>query len=229
MVVAHDLHMSEKGKERRGIRQVKFVKLLTVPAIALLSLILAVPAFAHEATIANLQSTCNSDHRVCFSFDVTTNDFDSTGRDVLVELFGPNSSTTPLETLTEHLAADTTSVHDCFKLDATNMTGLTIKIVKAHTTDDTDLSGTLTTDVDTSKCKASTPTPSTPTPTAPGTATPGGGGGAGTPTPTANTAVPLAQTGGFDYRFPLIGLALLVAGATLFVVSVSRGRSTNTK
>jgi len=82
------------------------------------------------------------------------------------------------------------------------------------------------------KCAAApTPTP-TPTATATPTATPTpGGGGSGTPTPSAsaNTTVALAQTGGFDFRYPLIGLVLLVAGGTLLVVSASRRRSSDTK
>ena len=82
-------------------------------------------------------------------------------------------------------------------------------------------------------CMQSTPTP-TPTPTATPTPTPtatptGGGNGAGSPTPTANTTAALAETGGFDFRYPLIGLVLLVAGGTLFVVSASRRRSAQTK
>jgi hypothetical protein len=63
------------------------------------------------------------------------------------------------------------------------------------------------------------PTPA-PTPTSTTTSTP-------TPTPTATAATTtLANTGGFDFRFPLIGLILLVAGGTLYVIGASRGRST---
>src|SRR5215831_12426889 len=92
-----------------GRRFVNFVKLLTVPAVLLLSGVMAVPAFGAEATISNLVVACNSDHRVCFSFDVATQDFDASGRDILVDLFDTNTSTV-LDTVTEHLAADTTSV-----------------------------------------------------------------------------------------------------------------------
>jgi hypothetical protein len=81
------------------------------------------------------------------------------------------------------------------------------------------------------KCAAA-PTP-TPTPTAPATPTPtpsgGSGGGSPSPSASANTTVALAQTGGFDFRYPLIGLVLLVAGGALFVVSASRGRSSAAK
>jgi hypothetical protein len=49
------------------------------------------------------------------------------------------------------------------------------------------------------------------------------------PTATATPAATLAGTGGFDFRFPLIGVTALVAGLALLLVSVSRGRSTPTK
>src|SRR5262249_2342567 len=62
-----------------GRRLVNFVKLLTVPALLLLSGVMAVPAFGAEATISNLTAACNSDPRVCFSFDVATLDFTAFG------------------------------------------------------------------------------------------------------------------------------------------------------
>lgn len=205
---------------RRGAI-VKFVKLLTVPAVFLLSLALAVPAFAHSATITNLTASCNSDHKVCFDFDVTTSGLDSTGRDVLVDLINAQTNQV-LETRREHLAIDTTHVHDCFSAVVSTTTKLTIKI-RVPNGSDLDL-GDSQTSVDTQGCVPSqtpTPTPTTPTPT-PTQST------GGTPTATATTLA-LAQTGGFDYRFPLLGLVLLVAGGVLFVVSASRGRSAGTK
>src|SRR5262249_43821734 len=92
-----------------GRRLVNFVKRLTVPAVLLLSGVMAVPAFGAEATISNLQTACNSDHRVCFSFNVATQDFDASGRDILVDLMDANTSTV-LAMRTEHLAADTLNV-----------------------------------------------------------------------------------------------------------------------
>lgn len=201
----------------------KFVKLLTVPAVLLFSALMAVPAFAHSATITNLMATCSSDHKVCFSFDVTTSGFDANGRDVLVDLVDKKTGTT-LETLKEHLSANTTHKADCFQTSVSSSTELTIKIRLPHGSD-LEL-GDSQTNVDTHGCAAQ----STPTPTPTGTPTSGGsGGGTPTPTSTANTTVALAQTGGFDFRLPLIGLVLLVAGGVLFVVSASRGRSAQTK
>jgi uncharacterized surface anchored protein len=214
---------------------VKFAKFLAVPVVLLVSALMAVPAFAHSATISNLTATCNSDHKVCFSFDVTTSQFDQTGRDVLVDLVDRKSNQV-LETLTEHLSANTTHVQDCFHATVSTSTQLTIRI-RVPSGSDLDLKDSQTT-VYTNGCTSqATPTPSptptpraTPTPTATATPTSGGnGGGSPTPTASANTTVALAQTGGFDFRYPLIGLVLLVAGGALFVVSASRGRSAQTK
>jgi hypothetical protein len=84
-----------------------------------------------------------------------------------------------------------------------------------------------------------TPTPSgSPTPTPSGRPTPTPSGSA-TPTPTASqppgsTPTPsggqgggsgLAQTGGFDFRFLLAGLAILVIGLSVLGVSAARSRS----
>jgi hypothetical protein len=41
----------------------------------------------------------------------------------------------------------------------------------------------------------------------------------------AATAATLASTGGLDFRFSLVGLVVLIAGAALFVVSAARGRT----
>ena len=72
-----------------------FVKLLTVPAVLLLSGLMAVPAFGQtpSATISNLTASCNSDHKVCFDFDVTTADFAPSGQDVAVDLINANTGT----------------------------------------------------------------------------------------------------------------------------------------
>lgn len=195
----------------------RFLRLLTVPAVLLLSVALAVPAFAHSATISHLAASCNSDNKVCFDFDVTTSSFDANGRDVLVDLVDSAGKT--LETKTVHLSTDSTHVHACFMADVSSTASVTIKL-RVPSGSDLELEGS-TTKVDTKGCVKP---PSSPSPS-PSSSSGGGGGGSPTPTPSANTTVALAETGGFDFRFPLIGLALLVAGGTLFLVSVSRGRS----
>lgn len=199
----------------------KLVKLLIVPAMLLLTVALAVPAFAHSATITDLKASCSSDKKVCFDFDVKTRDFDANGRDVLVDLVDTKQNKV-LETLKEHLSQDSTHVHDCFTGAIAAATALTIRI-RVPQGSDLEL-GDSKTSVDTAGCVSSSPSPTA-------TSTPSGSGG-GSPSPSsssATTTVALAQTGGLDFRFPLIGLVLLVAGGTLYVVSASRGRSAGSK
>jgi len=196
----------------------KLSKLLIVPAVLVLGVVTAVPAWAHSATIANLTATCNSDHKVCFAFDVTASDLDSQGRDVLVDLIDKQQNNKVLETKTEHLSPSTTNVRDCFDSSVLTSVNLTIRI-RVPQGSDLDL-GQSQTSVDTQGCVTS-PSPS-PSPSAsPPTPTPQ------TPTPTASAAVTttLAGTGGFDFRYLLVGLTALVAGLALLLVSASRGRS----
>src|SRR5262249_33298455 len=166
---------------------------------------------AHSATITNLRASCNSDHKVCFALDVTTSGLDSQGRDILVDLVDKQQNKV-LETKTEHLSVTTTNISDCFDSVVLTTLNLTIRI---HVPQGSDLDrGGSQTSVDTQGCVTPTsPSPTTPTPQ--------------TPTPTASAAVttPLAGTGGFDFRYPLIGLTALVAGLALLLVSASRGRS----
>lgn len=188
----------------------KLLKLLIVPAVLLFSVVMAAPAFAHEVTITNLTATCNSDHKVCFAFDVKTKDFDQTGRDVVVDLIDTQQNQV-LETKTEHISINTTHVTDCFTSLVSTATNLTIKI---HIPKDSDLGlDDSQTSVDTHGCVAPTPSPPTPSPPTP------------TPTASAAAATTLAGTGGFDFRYPLVGLTALVAGLALLLVSASRGRS----
>jgi len=190
---------------------VKLLKLLIVPAVLLFSVVMAAPASAHGATITNLTASCNSDHKVYFAFDVVTSDFDQAGRDVLVDLVDTQQNKV-LETKTEHLSATTTHVTDCFDTVVSTTTSLTIKI---HVPEGSDLDlGGSQTSVDTHGCVAPSPSPSAPAPS---------------PSPSASaaaTSTTLAGTGGFDFRFPLIGLTVLLAGLALLLVSASRGRST---
>lgn len=69
-------------------------------------------------------------------------------------------------------------------------------------------------------CTKATPTP-TPSPSASSTAT---------PSPSASpVAMVLAQTGGLDLRFPLVGAVLLLLGSSLLLVAASRRRSSSTR
>ncbi len=72
------------------------------------------------------------------------------------------------------------------------------------------------------KCPSPSPSPSSSAPASPA---PSSSAPASPSLAAANTA--LAATGGLDFRFPLVGLTVLVAGLALFLVSSSRGwRST---
>ncbi|TMC11866.1 MAG: hypothetical protein E6J41_04680 [Chloroflexi bacterium] len=234
----------------------KVLRLLTVPAVLLFGLVLAVPASAHQLTNVTVTVACQtSSGKVCVTLtgDIPASDNDA--RNVFFDLFATGSNTS-LGEIEFNLPASNGSVQHfsqtlCFPAVAGNTTGFTVKVVKvtdsqgspsdlAITIGDQTINFTAdhqpkTTVGETGQCAQATPTPTptpkaTPTPTATATPTSGGsGGGSPTPTASANTTVALAQTGGFDFRYPLIGLILLVAGGALFVVSASRGRSAQTK
>jgi hypothetical protein len=218
----------------------KVLKLLTVPAVLLLALVLNVPVSAHQLTNVTVTVACQtSSGQVCVTL---TGDIPATGNDarkVFFDLFASGSNKSLDEIEFDLPASNGNSVQHfsktlCFKAISDDIPGFTVEVVKVTDTqgNPSDLDITIgvktihftansqpaTPVGDTGKCA---PLKSTPTP-------PTGGGGA-TPTPTANTTVALAQTGGFDFRLPLIGLVLLVVGGVLFVVSASRGRSTQTK
>lgn len=227
----------------------KLLKLLTVPAVLLAGLVLAMPASAHTLTNVTVNVVCDAfEGQVCVTL---TGDIPATGNDarnVFFDLFAAGSSKSLGEIEFNLPASNGNSVQHfnkmlCFKPVTDNVPGFTVDVVKVTDTqgDLSDLAitiGSKTIDFtpdhqpatpvgDTGKCAPpgqGTPTPTPPTPTP-------SGNGAGSPSPSssANTTVALAQTGGFDFRYPLIGLVLLVAGGALFVVSASRGRSSTTK
>jgi len=200
-------------------------------ALGMLTLLTAT-ALANHATI-QAALNCTSSTRVCFNLTVSTADFPADGRDITATLLGHKKGDSDANHFvvvsgpqTVHLDQNlddaaikvcfpdvTTSDFDSFKLD--------LEVVGTEF----DINGQ--TEVKLGPFANSCPAPSpSPTPTATPT-----GNGAGSPNPgsSANTTVALAQTGGFDFRYPLIGLVLLVAGGALFVVSASRGRSSARK
>jgi hypothetical protein len=255
---------------------VKFVKLLTVPAVLLASLALAVPASAHHLLNATVNVACQSD-KVCVTLSGNIAR-DTDERKVVFDLFAKDSST-KLDEITFDVPAFDANGNNafnqtlCFKVVTDNVPGFVVKVVKVTDVDNkpADLVIQLTSSEivfskyqqtpvvvgDTATCgpvpsptpsptpsHTPSPTPSatpsaspSPTPSAPPTPTPSsvpspspsssGGSGGGTPesSPTPAAAVALAQTGGFDFRYPLVGLVILVAGAVLYFVSVSRRRS----
>jgi hypothetical protein len=235
----------------------KFLKLLAVPAALFLTVLVAVPAFAHTFDKGKLDSACDKTNgQICLTLSGSIETgFDA--RTVVLELVGVKGTTeTPLtgNTVTFKLPANHSNSavsfgpkKECFMAVTTgNFDSFTVKVISVTdtvTSKAADIDMQLTVNGATtmtqvqfpsqtpvtvitglSLCTAtSTPTPMTPSPSS------SGGNGGGSPTPSANTTVALAQTGGFDFRFPLIGLVLLVAGGALFVVSASRGRSADTK
>lgn len=236
----------------------KFLKLLAVPAVLFASAVMAVPAFAHTVNTASFTIGCGSDtpngpaSQICVTMNGSLSNFAE--RFIFIDVFPKGAALTPANSLGEK-AFDITQgtklpVKICLPvITNSSATSFTVAIMKITS----DKAGKMPADVDfqdvtvngtaftgspivftadqqtpvaltdsATRCEvAQTPTP-TPTPTQTG------GSGAGSPSPTANTATTLAQTGGFDFRFPLIGLVLLVAGGALFVVSASR-RSAQTK
>jgi hypothetical protein len=226
---------------------VKLLKLSIVPAVLLFSVVMAVPVSAHSLQNASIGVACgtgNQAGQVCVNL---TGDIEQ-GNDerfVFVDVFAPNDLNTSLGQVVFDLPAfNSTSgqcannhcdLTKCFQaITNSTATSFVVQIVKVtsdaaghneadltiHTSGGDIVFGTSgqepVTVGTTGKCVAPTPTP-TPTSTP-------------TPTPSSTTspvaATTLANTGGFDFRFPLIGLILLVAGGTLYVIGASRGRST---
>jgi hypothetical protein len=203
----------------------KVLKFLSVPVMGagVLALMTATVAANHAEISAKL--TCSSATKVCFDLTVSTADFSPDTRHFTLTLLGhkkgdASGKFTPIGQ-SQDLAlqnnlnnADvpnicfdnvTTTDFDSFKLDieavGDNLT------VNGHT------------EVALGPFDSNCPTPlPSPSPSVPASPSP-------SPSPSANTTVVLAQTGGFDFRFPLIGLTLLVAGGALYLVSASRGRS----
>lgn len=220
----------------------KFAKLLIVPAVLLLSAALAVPASAHALTNATVNVACDTPSgKVCVTLTGRVEQGNQ-ARNVFFDLFAKGSDKKLDEIEFKLPAFSDKGGNDfdkmlCFKAITDAVSGFDVEVVRV-----TDAAGnpsdlsiqitggqTINFDRDhqpqvvvgsTGKCgpPANSPAPQSPPAQSP----------AAQSTP-ANTTVTLAQTGGIDFRYPLIGLALLVAGGTLFVVSVSRGRSAGSK
>jgi hypothetical protein len=221
----------------------KVLRLLGVPAMVagMLSLVTAT-AYANVATIT-VKLDCTSSTKVCFDLTATTKDFPQGGRDVVVTLMG-HEKTAPSgagfvqigQSVNLHLTNGLDGAHlaplcfdnvktadfDKFELVIAAPAGVHDITINGHSKATFDFANT---------CPVPSPSP---TPSASPSATPTPSPSASAPaspsaSPSAATTVVLAQTGGFDFRFPLIGLILLVGGGTLYVVSASRGRSTSNK
>jgi hypothetical protein len=215
---------------------VKFWKLLTVPAVLLLGVVLAVPAFANGLSKATITVGCGAG---------------ATAGQICVHLHGDNEVDAGKErilTFDVFAASDTQHANklgevtfdvkapakkddpfDAMKCFPAITGGTSFVVVLVNVTDETGKAsdfqflapggqpGHPFVDVDNGKpatvvgttgaCMVATPTP--------------------TPTVSTSPVATLAQTGGLDYRWPIAGLTLLVVGGALFVVAGTRRRSSD--
>ncbi len=204
----------------------RLLKLLTLPAVLLLTGLLAIPVYANHAKVTELTGTCKQTGQICFHIVFTPDDIPAYGsRTITVKLLGRHEGSNDF--VETGVSKDITipgsqnrkeqTVDACFdQVDTSQFVEFKVKVVAG---DGIDLDDSTVTNSDKFECQKSTPTP---TPSHSASATP-------SPSASANTVAVLAETGGFDFRFPLIGLALLVAGGALYLISASRGRSADSK
>jgi hypothetical protein len=207
---------------------VKFAKLLIVPAVLLFSGMVAVPASARSLTTATVSVACQMPQgQVCMHLigDIGK---DNEALNVVFDLFGgisPGLRSSPLDEITFKLPAFDSSPGAnnhfdkqlCFKQisgPGFDGAGFFVRLVKITNDQGQPSDISITTPSGQpinvgnffgaiGPCHATTPPPSSP--------------------PAGSSA--LAPTGGFDFRFPLIGLILLLAGGALYLMNASRRRS----
>ena len=198
----------------------KSLKLLALPAVLVVAALTAVPAYANHATVTKLTATCK-DQKVCFHIEFTPSDIPAEGsRTITLKLLGREKDSNVFVdtkasfevTIKGSENGQKQTIDECIDTSKVDLSKFVEFTVKVFAGDDIDLPGDVKMS-DKFECQTTPSTPTTP-PTTP---------------PTANTTVALAQTGGFDFRLPLIGLILLVAGGALYLVSASRGRSADRK
>lgn len=208
----------------------KVMKLLgvTVMLVGMLTLLTAT-AYANHATIETALN-CTSQTKVCFDLTVSTSQFPQQGRDITVTLLGHKKGDADAKhfvpvgsSQTVHLNdnLDAKKIQVCFNDVKTSDFDAFELNIKPDNAEDFDINGKTEVTFGPFANNCPTPTPS-PSPSSSASASPIP---SPSPSASANTVAVLANTGGFDFRFPLIGLVVLVAGAALFVVSASRGRS----
>ena len=215
----------------------KLLKLLIVPVVLVFSVVMAGPASAHALNKVTITVACGTGSQagqVCVHLvgDIQPN---TDERFVFVDVFASNDLKTSLgEKVFDIPAFDTQNPANnhfdktiCFNaITNSSAASFTVQIIKVTSDsagkDAADLtiqlpSGDVQFDEDhqpitpvgdTDKCVTPAPTSPSPSPSA------------------ATTSTTLAGTGGFDFRFPLIGLTVLLVGLALLLVSASRGRST---
>jgi hypothetical protein len=225
---------------------VKLVKLLTVPAVLLVSLLTAiVPAFAHGLANATIDFTCPTGTpagQVCVH--IHGDNEEPLHRVLTFRLTAAGSTVALAPDITfkvdvaSPLPADTTfDKTQCFQ-PASSVSGMQLVVSLVSVTDQTgaasdfqflakgttkpfiDFDGANTKPIAIPGTPAVCPaTAQSPSPSPPQVQS--------SSSPVASPVATLAQTGGFDYRWPIAGLALLVGGITLLVLSSVRRRSTD--
>jgi len=211
-----------------GNYRVKLLKLLIVPAVLVFSLVMAGPVFAHNVINATVTTSCENG-QICVTLTGSTTT-DTQKRIVKLELFGDDTKVgeTTLTVPAFDQAHPQFTAKGCFPAVTNgNFNKFSVKVVnvvdengndadltvadnqqKVIFSFDADHRAAVVLFKDLQPCNVPTPTPQTPTPTA-----------------SAAVTTTLAGTGGFDFRYPLVGLTVLVAGLALLLVSASRGRS----
>ncbi len=188
----------------RALRTVLALAAAAIPAIALSTAALAWQSGSIRAT-----ATCNNVKVT--ATDNNAHDFKKAGSGKLIFFFG---SIQKFEATWTWDTDDTATTQVIATLPGSKFTAgrWTVKLAADQTVE---ASFTFP-----DKCASPSPSPSPSVPASAPAST----------SPTANTTAALAPTGGFDFRFPLVGLAVLAAGLALFLVSSSRGwRSTGDK
>jgi hypothetical protein len=178
------------------LRNVKLLKLLSVPAAGLAVMLLAVPVYAHNLTNATITLECEKGQ---ISIDIKGDLKDSPkGRTLEVELFGHTSSgwVDTQQGLTFDLTQNQDEYQRTFgSTDLSKYDQVEVRVVEVSGPDGSDLEingelvekgSVLGKPIPTSACIAPSPSPSptptpTPTPKASPTPTPSGGLGGGTP------------------------------------------------
>lgn len=217
----------------------RLLKLLAVPAMTLFSFLLAVPASAWSASTpasapaevrnASFSFTCYQSHGqigVTLKGDpegftnnlyLFFNLYAEGSNNVLDEMTmtlqpGSNSTTYYFEPVSS-LSNASTFVVKLMKVASDKLGTQPVDLVFDLPTGNVDSSTGLPYTVGTTAaCVPTSPSPSASVSAAP------------TPKASATPVATLAETGGFDYRYPIIGLVFVVAGLVVFVIGASRRR-----
>ena len=213
----------------------KLLKLLIVPAVLLFSVVMAAPAFAHHLTNAVIvQAQCQG-AQICVTLSGNVEP-GTDERHVFFDIYAPGSdqSLGEIKFVVPGNSTDNSVPMppdtECFKaITASSGASFVLKVTKVTAKDDTTTADLQITVKDTNQIIQfnASPPPQQPVVIEKVSLTECVTQTSASPSPSAaTTSTTLAGTGGFDFRFPLIGLTVLLVGLALLLVSASRGRST---